>query len=183
MLPAQQSQELSQNSLEELYKALELQAARERLRQQTYKPSSPQNAPAGGGGSMPSPAMIQQFMPSSAGGAGSAGTGASGGGSALASAGPWAALAAAIIGNESYAKDHGYRKDDKYLGQTALEGRALWEDVSQRWGPKLDKISPMFGDSARIGAFFGSPADMFKSASRAEVGEALKNSLQPWKWF
>lgn len=74
-----------------------------------------------------------------AGGEAAAAGGSGGGGSSfLASAGPWAALAAAIIINENEAIEGGYRDEDK--GDYALDvvgGKVLEQDVSKRWVPKL----------------------------------------------
>jgi len=72
-----------------------------------------------------------------AGGAG-AGTGTGGMGSAAAAAGPWAALAAIIIGNELMAKKGGYRSEDpKEHMKDILSTEVLNQDIEQRWLPKL----------------------------------------------
>lgn len=64
---------------------------------------------------------------SAAGGAGTAGGGA---GSMLASAGPWAALAAVIIGNETAAKKAGRRsEDDGQYAQDLITGKVLTQDA------------------------------------------------------
>lgn len=71
------------------------------------------------------------------GGEAAAGSG-SGGSSFISAAGPWAALAAAIIANESEAKRGGYRDEDKgeYFKDLA-GGKVLEQDMSKRWIPKL----------------------------------------------
>lgn len=73
------------------------------------------------------------------GAAGGAGGGAgSGAGGMIASAGPWAALAAVIIGNEMYAEKHGYRSEDpKEHLKDLLTGEVQHQDLEQRWLPKL----------------------------------------------
>jgi len=67
-----------------------------------------------------------------------AGSSAGGGSSALASAGPWAALAALIVANESGAREGGYRDEDtgEYL-QDLFGGKVLEQDFNQRFLPKL----------------------------------------------
>lgn len=66
------------------------------------------------------------------------GTAAGGGGSFLASAGPWAALAAAIYANESNARDKGYRdEDDMQYAEDLLTGEVLTQDLEQRFLPKV----------------------------------------------
>lgn len=88
---------------------------------------------------------------------GSAGGAAGGGwGSMLSSAGPWAALIAAIVGNEMHAKNSNYnytdsngveqkeglRSDDKLdYWKDLLSGNVLTRDLEKRYLPKLnDKI-------------------------------------------
>lgn len=87
--------------------------------------------------------VAQNFIPSSGGGllgssaAPSAGA-TSSGGSMLASVGPWALLAAAIVGNETEARRGGYRaEDDTEYARDLLTGRVVSQDIDQRWGPKL----------------------------------------------
>lgn len=110
------------------------------------------------------------------GGGGAAGGGAASGGlgSAASSAGPWAALAAAIVGNELYAKNHGERDGQLFPGADALEGRALVDDVNSRWAPMADKAVPGLGNEFKLGAFGGSPADWFDGKSRST---ALKSAV------
>lgn len=63
-----------------------------------------------------------------------------GGDSAL-YANPWAWLALAIIGNESYASQHDHaRSDDKgTYAKDMLTGHVLSRDIEHRYNPKLDK--------------------------------------------
>jgi hypothetical protein len=102
----------------------------------------------GGGGMGGGGGIMSMFGGGGGGGAGaSAGASAGGGagasagssiGSAAAAAGPWAALAAVIIGNELYARKRGYRAEDK--GEHAkdfLRGEVLSQDIEQRYLPKL----------------------------------------------
>lgn len=94
----------------------------------------------------------------SAAGAGgsSAGGAAAGGESALASAGPWAALAALILGNESEAKQGGYRDENDWdYAKDVLFGKVSEQDAYNRWIPKLG--DDLFGDE---GDRFGMQADM-----------------------
>lgn len=78
----------------------------------------------------------------SAGTIGGGGWGAAGGagglGSAAAAAGPWAALAAIIYANESYARNHGYRADDpKEHAKDILTSDVFYQDVEKRWLPNI----------------------------------------------
>lgn len=103
----------------------------------------------GGGGTYASGAGF------SLGGGGAAAGGASGGaagaagssglGGSLAAAGPWAALAAAIFANEKSAKDGGYRREGADYAKDLATGRVLYQDVDQRWAPKI------FGHSDKTG--------------------------------
>lgn len=62
----------------------------------------------------------------------------SGAGSGMAAAGPWAALAAVIVGNELYARKRGYRSEDKgeYM-KDLFSGEVFHQDIEQRFLPKL----------------------------------------------
>lgn len=88
-------------------------------------------------------------MGGGAAGAGGAG-GASGATSALGSAGPWGLLAAAIIGNETYAKKHGYRREGSDYWRDLGSGKVLWQDIENRWGPKIFGNSTLGADSRGI---------------------------------
>lgn len=83
-------------------------------------------------------------------GAGASGGGAAGGSSWLASAGPWAALAAAILVNENEAREGGYRDEDDWeYAKDLFGGKVMSDDINYRWSPKL------FGDDD-----YGFGADM-----------------------
>ncbi len=69
-----------------------------------------------------------------------AGTGAasSGVGSAVSSIGPWAALAAVIYANESYASAHGDRPEDSgEYAKDLLTGDVFYQDVEKRFLPNI----------------------------------------------
>lgn len=100
-----------------------------------------------GGAALPSAASMG--FGAGAGGAGAAsgaGGAASGLGGGMAAAGPWAALAAAILGNETYARKKGYRSEDpKKYAQHLATGKVLEQDVEKRWAPKVDKMTGNIG--------------------------------------
>lgn len=103
----------------------------------------------------------------SAGGGAAAGGGAYGG---IAAAGPWAALAAAIVGHNQWAKGQGLRDNEKFPLQTGLEGRALYKDSKryQEWG---ERILPGLGDGARMAGIMSSPTEMVKGKNIAEFAK------------
>lgn len=112
-------------------------------------------------------------------GGGAAGAASGGIGSMAASAGPWAALAAAIYGNEKSAKDGGYRREGTDYAKDLATGKVLYQDVDQRWAPKLfgenDKMG--FGGDMRAASALGSfqpkkALDHFKDDS--SIGKLLK---------
>lgn len=72
------------------------------------------------------------------GGSGGGGGATGGFGSAMSAAGPWAALAAIIVGNELYAKKRGYRSEDStdYI-KDLFSGEVFHQDIEQRFLPKL----------------------------------------------
>lgn len=81
---------------------------------------------------------------------GASGGGAAGGSGWLASAGPWAALAAAILVNENEAREGGYRDEDDWeYAKDLFGGKVMSDDINYRWSPKL------FGDDD-----YGFGADM-----------------------
>ena len=86
-----------------------------------------------------------------AGGTQAAGSASSGGGG-FASAGPWALLAAVIIGNEYNARKGGYRsEDDKQYAKDVFGGKVVEQDVNQRWVPKaFGKDKYGFGGDTEI---------------------------------
>lgn len=110
------------------------------------------------------------------GGGGSAASGGLGG--SLAAAAPWAALAAVIVGNESYAKNHGYRRSGSDYYKDLATGRVLSQDVDNRWSPMLFGKSDRFGFghdmsfAADIGSFqFGKA---FKDLKKGTLGKIFK---------
>lgn len=117
-----------------------------------------------------------------AGGSSAAGGAASSGAGGLASAGPWAALAAVIIANESNARDNDYRnKDDKKYAQDLLGGAVLEQDLNQRWLPKIygkdlknDKLG-LGHDQKAIGEFgSGDFSNGFKALEDGTLGKIAK---------
>lgn len=125
--------------------------------QQNIQGQQPQQQQQGGGG--PNPAMASKFLKMGGGGAsggaasGGAASGGGGFGSAMASAGPWAALAAAIIGNESAAKDAGRRRSGGDHAKDLFSGKVLSQDMDY-YG---DKIGGVGGDVVRGLGKLGSP--------------------------
>ena len=117
-----------------------------------------------------------------AGGSSAAGGAASSGAGGLASAGPWAALAAVILANESNARDNGYRnKDDKKYAQDLLGGAVLEQDLNQRWLPKIygkDLKNDKFGlghDQKAVGEFgSGDFSNGFKALEDGTLGKLVK---------
>ncbi len=117
-----------------------------------------------------------------AGGSSAAGGAASSGAGGLASAGPWAALAAVILANESNARDNDYRnKDDKKYAQDLLGGAVLEQDLNQRWLPKIygkdlknDKLG-LGHDQKAIGEFgSGDFSNGFKALEDGTLGKIAK---------
>lgn len=115
-------------------------------------------------------------------GGSSAGGAASSGAGGLASAGPWAALAAVILANESNARDNDYRnKDDKKYAQDLLGGAVLEQDLNQRWLPKIygkdlknDKLG-LGHDQKAIGEFgSGDFSNGFKALEDGTLGKLVK---------
>lgn len=126
----------------------------------------PQQQPQQGGGGMPGmPGMASQFMGGgTAGGAGTgAATGAAGGGgsgaassggSMLGSAGPWAALAAVIVGNELYARNQGRRDENPWTQvQDGLTGKVLEQDMDYYGG----KVGGLGGEVLKTAGRLGNP--------------------------
>lgn len=75
---------------------------------------------------------------------GGGGGGATGGGfgQMAASAGPWAALAAAIIGNEEHSRKKGLRAEDRGERlKDQLTGKVLTQDIEGKWAPYADKLT------------------------------------------
>jgi hypothetical protein len=76
----------------------------------------------------------------------------------MASAGPWALLAAAVIANESQAKKAGRRKSGWGGVRQALTGEGMKEDA-RYYG---DKIGGVGGKLINAAATLGSPVDSAK---------------------
>ena len=107
----------------------------------------------------PNPAMMQQFM-----GGGEASGG--GGGEFLGAAGPWVALAAAVVANETYQNKEGNRPDDfSEQVMDGLTGKSLQRDMEKYLGD---------GKLAKTLGRMGNPSGMYKN---------IKDSLKPWEWF
>ena len=99
-------------------------------------------------------------------GAGTAAGGGGGGGGMMAAAGPWAALAAAVVANETYQNKEGNRPED--FGDHAkamLSGEVLEMDAEKY-------LSDVPG--AEFMASMGNPEGIIKN-----IGKSLK----PWDWF
>lgn len=101
------------------------------------------------------------------GGGGAAASGAStaggsaagaGGGAASSLASFWpAAVVIAGIANESYAKKKGYRREGSDYTKDLITGKVLYQDVDQRWAPKLfgEKDSMGLGGDMRAASALG----------------------------
>jgi hypothetical protein len=126
---------------------------------QSQAPASSGGMPPGGMG------VASQFM----GGGGGAGGG--GGGSMMASAGPWAALAAAIAVNETEQRKDGNRPDS--VGnqwEQAFTGEALERDA-ERYGDKIG--GPLGKVTSKMGEL-GNPKGL---------GKNLEKLSKPWEIF
>jgi hypothetical protein len=118
--------------------------------------------PQGGSGMM-SPSMAMNFIPESGGAA--AGGGGEAGGAMAGMAAP-AALAAAIIANETYQNKSGNRPEDFGDHMTELAtGEVLERDVERYLGDS--KVAKQLGR-------MGNPKGLAKN---------MKQSLKPWEWF
>ncbi|OZI20499.1 hypothetical protein CAL26_23685 [Bordetella genomosp. 9] len=103
-----------------------------------------------------------------AGGGGTAAGGAAGGSAAASGASlGWPLLAAAVIANESYAKNHGYRRDGADYWKDLATGRVLSQDVDKRWSPML------FGKNDNMG--FGHDMSFAADAGSFQFGKAFKD--------
>ena len=92
--------------------------------------------------------------------------GGQGGGGGMGAAGPWAALAAAVVGNETYQNSEGNRPADtgEHMKDLA-SGKVLEYDAA-----KYAKDIP----GAEFLASMGNPEGVAKN---------LKKGLMPWEWF
>jgi hypothetical protein len=115
-----------------------------------------------GGGGM-SPGMAMNFIPESGGAA--AGGGGEAGGAMAGMAAP-AALAAAIVANETYQNKSGNRPEDFGDHMTELAtGEVLERDVERYLGDS--KVAKQLGR-------MGNPKGLAKN---------MKKSLKPWEWL
>lgn len=111
-------------------------------------------ATAGGGGGAAAPAAA---------GGGSA---ASGAGGAMASAGPWALLAAVIIANESEAKKAGRRSEDHgEHAQDLITGKVLEQDMDY-YG---DKVGGVGGEMLKGMGKLGNPEGVFNILKKGSL--------------
>lgn len=128
----QRKRDEAQAQQEELARQQREQLARDTERQRQALQDTPQSA------QMPQiPSGLLNVLGGSGGGeaasAGSSASGASGGsvGGALASAGPWAALAAAVIANETTARNGGHRRNGiEYVGDL-ISGDVAYQDADR----------------------------------------------------
>jgi hypothetical protein len=91
----------------------------------------------------------------------------------LAAAGPWAALAAAIIANEANAKHEGNRGRAEGTGehiQDMFTGKVLEQDATALG----DKIGGPLGEATQFMGEMGNPEGIAKNIGK---------SLMPWEWF
>lgn len=123
---------------------------------QYQQPQQQSSSKKSGMSSLPSSSMFSGD--SSLFGGGSSSSAGSSATSSLGSVAPWAALAAAIIGNESEQKKAGRRPDDNYKHlQDALTGKVLADDMDY-YG---DKVGGIGGEIIKVGGQFGSPEGIF----------------------
>lgn len=185
-----QSQEQLRQIAEDQRRQQELAARQqEEIRRQQEMMRQTQAQQGGDMGPITSSMGVGNFQSIFGGGAGAGsttGAGASGASGAASSgglgslAGMWpAAVVVAAVANESYAKDKGYRRGGlDYIKDLGL-GRVLYQDIDQRWAPKLtgksDKLG--IGGDMRAGAALGSlqpkkAIDHLKNDS--SIGKLLK---------
>lgn len=103
-----------------------------------------------------------------------AGSSSGGLGSSLASAGPWAALAAAIALNENYQGNIGNRGGESFPLEYALTGRSLYKDAPG-WGEKADDVVPGLGSGIRTAGLLSSPVDMFRGDTYSDLWDEVKS--------
>lgn len=110
--------------------------------------------------------------------AGGSAAGGSSAGGALAGAGPWAALAAVIYGNERSARNVGARRDGVQYWKDLIGGKVVEQDANQRIGPKLfgpDNKNDKTGLGNEYGAWAeASTLDFKNTAKKLENGVAGK---------
>lgn len=109
----------------------------------------------GGGGAPINQALAMEsgtITPAASGGGGSSM------GSMASAAGPWAALAAAVMWNEDNAREHGRRPEDRATwAQDAFSGKVLEADADY-YG---DKVGGIGGDMIKFGGEMGHPEGIF----------------------
>lgn len=105
--------------------------------------------------------LYSQFSGSSAAGSSAAGSSTAGGGSSLAALGPWAALAAVIAANETWANKEGRRPDDfkEHMGDL-LTGKVLQRDMDALG----DKIGGPGGDAVKYAGKLGNPSGLWDAS-------------------
>ena len=103
-------------------------------------------------------------------------------GSALGAAGPWAALAAAILLNENYQSNIGNREGESFPFEYALTGRAFYKDKDV-WRDKANDIIPGAGEGINIAGSLSSPFDLFRGDTWSGIFDSGLKSLRPWKFF
>jgi hypothetical protein len=106
-----------------------------------------------------------------------------GGESWMASAGPWAALAAAIMWNEDNAREHGRRPEDRgEWAQDAFSGKVLEADAEHY----ADKVGGIGGEMIEVGGRLGNP-EGFVQQNKEWADQSLdftKDSVQkPLQWL
>jgi hypothetical protein len=141
----------------------ELRKQQEMIRLMREQMAAQQSSGSTGG---MNPMAAMQFMPGQTTGASAAPT-AGGGqtGGMLAGAGPWMALGAAIIGNETYQNKQGNRPEEFGDHMKALASGEVLEMDAKKYigGP--------------VGDFVGT------LSSPKGIGTHIKKSLKPWEWF
>lgn len=119
-------------------------------------------------GGVPPVGMISQFT------GGAPAGGAGGGGGAIGSAGPWAALAAAIIANESVAKKQGRRPDSEEKHMTDLLSGKVLEYDADALADKVDGTSSPMAEAIRFGGKAGNPEGIYEMAATGVKNDPLK---------
>lgn len=158
--------EEKQRMMAEMIRSKQAREQEAEMRRQQLQMQPQQQQQQGGGGGI-SPSMAMSFIPESGGAAGAEGAAASSeaGGVMAGMAGP-AALAAAIIANETYQNKSGNRPEDfeDHVGEM-VTGEVLERDVERYLGD--GKIAKHLGQ-------MGNPEGILKN-----IGKSLK----PWDWF
>jgi len=186
---------------EEERRRREEERLQEQRLQMAYMRSQQQQQQQGGGmNPMQGYNMYQQFAGGGAGGSGAAtgatgsaagstsaatgaGSGAAGSGSGfMAAAGPWAALAAAIAANETWANSEGRRPDDfgEHMGDL-FTGKVLERDaeaLGDSVGGPMGEVIETAGQLAHPKGQYDVAVDVVDKGK-----DAAKWLLKPWEWF